>query len=134
MNSLVRVHATTLPAEAGFLRMALVDHGIECTIENENAAQYAVGLATAAAPLLLTVPEKHAETARQIIAAALRAMRKAPSGEVIPMETVHCSCGRALEVPEGSVPQSIECPFCGARVNIGETDSPGAQPSRTTDS
>ncbi len=130
MNEFMRVHATTLPPEADFLRMALIDHGIECTIENENAAHLAVGLATAATPLVLVVREKHADTARQIIAAALRAMRKNPSTETIPMEPVECKCGRTLEVPEGSIPQSIDCPYCGAHVDIGGTDSPGAQPSR----
>jgi hypothetical protein len=127
MNTFAKVYATTSAFEAGFLRMALVDHGIPCTIENQGAAAYAIGLATQAAPLVITVPEPHAETARQVIAAARRAIAQPPSADTIPMQSVVCECGETLEVPEGCIEQSIECPFCSAAVRIpGEAAPPAA--------
>lgn len=118
MSAFAKVYATTSFFEAGFLRMALVDHGISCTIENQGAAAYAIGLATQAAPLVLAVPEPHAETARQVIAAARRALTQPPSADTIPMQSIPCACGQTLEVPEGSAEQTIECPFCAATVRI----------------
>ena len=127
MSGLAEVHVTTSPHEADFVRMALVDHGIECTIQNQNAGL--PGLPSPAAPLILTVMEKHAETARQIVSAALRTLRLPRSNEPVAMESLSCSCGRVLEIPEGSIAQTIECPYCGNAVEIGATDSPGAQPA-----
>jgi hypothetical protein len=127
MTDRVVVHSTTAPMEAEFVRMALVDHGIACTIENEIAVGWVIGMPTAAAPLLLSVPEKQAETARQLVAAALRTMKLPPSEEQLPMQSLPCACGRVLEIPEGSVEQTIDCPYCGAAVAIGPA-SPGAPP------
>jgi hypothetical protein len=129
MTERVAVHSTTVSMEAQFVRLALVDHGIDCVVENEGAAEYAIGLPSAAAPLLLTVPAKQAETARQLVAAALRTMKLPVSREALPMESIPCACGRVLEIPEGSVVQSIDCPYCGRAVEIGGTSSPGAQPA-----
>jgi hypothetical protein len=128
MSRLAEVHVTTSPHEADFVRMALVDHGIDCTIQNQNAG-FAVGLPSPAAPLILTVTEKHAEEARQIVSAALRSLRLPRLNEPVAMESLLCTCGRVLEIPEGSVAQTIECPYCGKAVEIGVSDSPGAQPA-----
>lgn len=130
MTDRVVVHSTTVPMEADFVRMVLVDHGIECSVENEGAVGYAIGIPSTAAPLLLSVPEKQAETARQLVCAALRTMKLPVSSEPLPMQSLPCACGRVLEVPEGSVRQTIDCPYCGRAVEIGGTNSPGAQPSR----
>ncbi len=64
--------------------------------------------------------------ARQLIGAALRTMKLPPS-EHVPLQSLPCSCGKTLEIPEGSVEQTIECPYCGVEVAIGGSESPGAQ-------
>jgi hypothetical protein len=124
MAERVVVYATTSLMEADFVRVALEDHGVDCVVENESMARYALG----AVPLVLSVPEKQAEPARQLVAAALRTMKLPASEGPVPMQAVRCGCGRELEVPEGAEAQKIECPYCGGVVEIGGTDSPGAQP------
>lgn len=125
---LARVYSTTSPAQAELLRAALRGNGIDSVLENEGGAMYAVGLATAAVPLVIAVPEADAPRAAGLIRECLRSRTPGDAPEVAPPERLlrfPCPCGRELEVPESMRGSSLDCPWCGRPHEV----APGRDPS-----
>jgi hypothetical protein len=123
------VYSTTLIGQAEMLQMILRSRGIESRLENEGAAHYAVGLPSAAAPILIVVDDQDAQEAARVIAAEIQRPRgSAPTAIQVQLR---CSCGRVLEYPKGEEPPD-ECPWCGRPTQFSATSEashpPGPKP------
>src|SRR5262249_4522858 len=105
-----KVYATTVIGQAEMLQVVLRNYGIESRLENEGGAQYAVGLPTAAVPIVIVVDDERAEEAARIIADEFKKPR--PSDPTAILVALKCSCGKTLEYPKGEDPPE-ECPWCG---------------------
>ncbi len=108
---MIRIHTTTSPQEAEFLRAELGARGIDSALENEGAAFYAIGFPTPAIPLVVSVPAPQAEEAIRIVAEVLSKSRTEGDPAAVTPAGPCSSCGKVLEVPEGEDPPS-ECPWC----------------------
>ncbi len=105
-----KVYSTTLIGQAEMLQMILRSRGIESRLENEGAAHYAVGLPSAAAPIVIVVDDEDAEEAARVIAAEIQKPHGSPPP--VPQGQLRCACGKTLEYPQGEEPPD-ECPWCG---------------------
>jgi hypothetical protein len=105
-----KVYSTILIGQAEMLQMILRSRGIESRLENEGAANYAVGTPSAAAPIVIVVGDEDAEEAARVIAAEIQ--RPRGSDPTALQVQLRCACGKTLEYPRGEEPPD-ECPWCG---------------------
>ncbi len=123
IRTLVKIWSATHHTEAELLRMALRRAGIESILENEGGADYAVGLGTSAVPYVISVTDRDAPRALEVI----RAEREAPETGAHPdryipsvaMIRFPCACGQTLEVPPGFDGLEMDCPFCSRPLKAG---------------
>lgn len=124
-----KVYSTTRIGEAEMLQVVLRKHGIESRLENEGGALYAVGVPSAAAPIVIVVDDERAEEAARIIAEEFRKPKTTdPTALQVQMR---CSCGKTLEYPKGEDPPD-ECPWCGRPTQFSaapEASAPHGPPS-----
>jgi hypothetical protein len=105
-----KVYSTTLIGQAEMLQMILRSRGIESRLENEGAANYAIGTPSPAAPIVIVVDDADAEEAARVIAAEIQ--KPGGSNPTAIQLQLRCSCGKTLEYPRGEEPPD-ECPWCG---------------------
>ncbi|HVE40951.1 MAG TPA: DUF885 family protein [Planctomycetota bacterium] len=105
-----KVYSTTLIGQAEMLQMILRSRGIESRLENEGAANYAIGTPSAAAPIVIVVDDTDAEEAARVIAAEVQ--KPHGSNPTTLQVQLRCACGKTLEYPQGEEPPD-ECPWCG---------------------
>jgi len=122
-----KVYATTVIGQAEMLQVVLRRHGIESRLENEGGALYAVGLPSAAAPIVIVVDDERAEEATRIIAEEF-SRPKASDPTAIQIQ-LRCACGKTLEYPKGEDPPD-ECPWCGRPTQISARPEPGSPEAR----
>jgi hypothetical protein len=111
------VWSATHHTEAELLRVALRRAGIESILENEGGADYAVGLGTSLVPYVITVAERDAERALEV----LRAERDSSPGYIPPVAMIRfeCGCGQTLEVPPDFDGLEMDCPYCARPLKAG---------------
>jgi hypothetical protein len=122
-DSIARIYSTTNPAEAEMLLVILRDHGIHGVIENQGAT-WAVGLATAAVPLVIAVSQIQETLARSVLRDAFDGRLR---GQDIPAEMhvmIRCACGKELEIPPELKESGFECPWCGRPAGTAGVDVP----------
>jgi hypothetical protein len=124
-----KVYSTTLIGQAEMLQMILRSRGIESRLENEGAAHYAVGLPSAAAPILIVVDDEDAEEAARVIAAEIQ--RPHGSNPTALQVQLRCACGRTLEYPKGEEPPD-ECPWCGRPTQFSAAPAAAHPPGPTS--
>jgi hypothetical protein len=120
-----KIYSTTLIGQAEMLQMILRSRGIESRLENEGAANYAVGTPSPAAPIVITVDDEDAEEAARVIAAELQKPH-GPNPTTL-QEQLRCVCGKTLEYPKGEEPPD-ECPWCGRPTQISAAPAPSHPP------
>jgi hypothetical protein len=120
-----KVYSTTLIGQAEMLQMILRSRGIVSRLENEGAANYAVGTPSPAAPIVITVDDEDAEEATRVIAAEIQ--RPHGPNPTTLQEQLRCVCGKTLEYPRGEEPPD-ECPWCGRPTQISASPAPAHPP------
>jgi putative signal transducing protein len=122
---LVKIWSATHHTEAELLRVALRRAGIESILENEGGADYAVGLGTSLVPYVITVSDRDAQKALDVIRAEREPARPDPNGHPdryfppVAMILFSCACGQALEVPPDFDGLEMDCPYCNRPLKAG---------------
>ncbi len=96
------VYSTGDPAEAATLLAILRTRGIECFLENEGGAMYAMGIPSPAIPLVLSVPDGDADRA----VALIKETRKSPEAQARPAPAEGGGKSPAGEGPQ-ALPQEV---------------------------
>src|SRR5258708_7524791 len=69
--SRVTVYQTTQPSDAMLVTSLLEGNGISANLDNQNAAQWLIGMPTPAIPLVVSVATADAEDAKSILSEAI---------------------------------------------------------------